>query len=282
MSAAAPQAEKKSSFFLAFLMLPRAKREALSAIYAYCRLIDDIVDSGELSKDQARVQLDFWNDEIGRLYEGRPTHDVARALAKPIAGYGIPKDAFLEMIRGCAMDLEGTRYTTITDLESYMRGVASSVGIMCVHIFGWTFTPKERVYEFATRFGYAFQLTNIIRDVGVDLELGRVYLPLADLHQAGYSLESLVARKHAPAFNAVMETQYRRAKDYYATARALIDPRDRRSLAPAEVMAHVYEGLLDKIRADHFRVLHQKIRLSAPRKLGLALRGWLSCHGFGR
>ena len=282
MSAVAPRAEKKSNFLLAFLMLPRAKRDALAAVYAYCRLIDDIVDSGDLPKDEARHQLDFWRAEIDRLFAGHPTHPVAQSLLRPIADFGIPKDAFLEMIRGCAMDLEEARYASVADLESYMRGVASSVGVMCVHIFGWKHTPKERVYEFATRFGYAFQLTNIIRDVGVDLELGRIYLPLADLRQAGYPLESLVAREHATAFDTVMETQYRRAKDYYASARALIDPRDWTSLAPAEVMAHVYEGLLDEIRASDFRVLHQKIRLSAPRKLALALRGWLSCYGFGR
>ena len=282
MNGAAPRAEKKSNFFLAFLMLSRPKREALSAIYAYCRLIDDIVDSGDLTKEDAGRQLDFWRAEIDRLFSGAPTHKVAQALLKPIADYAIPKDAFLEMIRGCAMDLNGTRYETIADLESYMRGVASSVGIMCIHIFGWAHTPKERVYDFAIRFGYAFQLTNIIRDVGVDLELGRVYVPLSDIRQASYSLENLMSRDHTPSFDVLMETQYRRAKDYYASARKLIDPRDRASLAPAEVMAHVYEGLLDDIRCGHFRVLHQKIRLPAHRKLTLALRGWLSSHGFGR
>lgn len=274
-------AEKKSNFFLGFLMLPRAKREALSAAYAYCRLIDDIVDSGALSKDEARKMLDFWRAEVDRLYEGRPTHSVSQALAGPIAAYKIPKDAFLEMIRGCAMDLEGTRYETIADLESYMRGVASSVGIMCVHVFGWEHTPKDRMYAFATAFGYAFQLTNIVRDVGADLELGRVYLPLADLREAGYSEDRLIHRDHGPEFDRVMEKEYRRAKEYYARARNLVDFRDRPALLPAEVMAHVYEGLLDEIKAGGFRVLYHKTRLPAHRKLALALRGWLYCYGLG-
>lgn len=282
MNPAAPRVEKKSNFFLGFLMLPRAKRDALSAVYAYCRLIDDIVDSGDLPKEKAREQLAFWREEIGRLYEGRPTHEISRALVRPVADYGIPRDAFLEMIRGCAMDLEQDRYRTIEELESYMAGVASSVGVMCVHIFGWKHTPRERMLEFAKTFGYAFQLTNIIRDVGVDLELGRVYLPLADLDAAGYPLERLLRREHAPEFDRLMAAEYRRAKDYYAQARALVDPRDLGSIAPAEVMAHVYEGLLDDIRDGGFRVLHQKTKLPAHRKLALALRGWLYSHGVGR
>jgi len=278
MTAAPPRAEKKSNFFLGFLLLPKPKREALSAVYAYCRLIDDIVDEG-LSKDEARQQLAFWRDEIERLYNGVPEHPIARDLLKPIADYKIPKEPFLEMIRGCAMDLDGTRYETIEDLESYMRGVASSVGIMCVHIFGWTYTSRENMYEFAKTFGYAFQLTNIIRDVGADLEIGRVYLPLAEIRESGYSVDRLVLRDHGPAFDRLMEGQYKRAKTYYARARNMVDFRDRPGLLPAEVMAHVYEGLLDEIKAREFRVLFDKTTLPAWRKAAFAFRAWLYCHG---
>jgi phytoene synthase len=279
MTSAAPLAEKKSNFFLGFLLLPKPKREALSAVYAYCRLIDDIVDEG-LSKDEARQQLVFWRDEIERLYAGKAEHPVARDLMGPVAAYGIPKDSFLEMIRGCAMDLEQARYETIEELESYMRGVASSVGIMCVHIFGWKHTPKEKMYEFATTFGYAFQLTNIIRDVGADLEIGRVYLPLADIRTAGYSEDRLLHREQDDAFNRMMGVQYARAKAYYAKARGLVDKRDLPGLLPAEAMAHVYEGLLDEIQRREFRVLFQKTSLPGWRKLALAARAWLYCHGF--
>ncbi len=275
----APKAEKKSNFFLGFLFLPKAKREALSSIYAYCRLIDDIVDKPEMSQDEARRRLVFWRDEIERLYQGAPTHAVSRGLLAPIADYKIPKESFLEMIRGCALDLEGTRYETITDLESYMRGVASSVGIMCIHIFGWTHTPKDRMYEFATTFGYAFQLTNIIRDVGADLEIGRVYLPLSEIRDAGYSVDRLVLRDQGPAFDQLMLGQYKRAKGYYARARNMVDFRDRPSLLPAEVMAHVYEGLLEEIRDREFRVFFQKTNLSGYRKAALAFKAWLYCHG---
>jgi phytoene synthase len=280
MNPAPPREEKKSNFFLGFLLLPRAKREALSAAYAYCRLIDDIVDNNDTPKAEARKQLDFWREEVARLYEGRATHPIAKALEKPVADYHIPENAFLEMIRGCAMDLENARYESISDLESYMRGVASSVGVMCVHIFGWKHTPPERMAEFAQTFGYAFQLTNIIRDVGADLELGRVYLPLADLRAAGYTVEELLHREHGPAFDRLMTAEYDRAKEYYQRARALVDPRDLPALLPAEIMAHVYEGLLDEIKARKFRVLYQKTSLPSYRKLSLALRAGLYCHGF--
>ncbi len=278
MTSAPPPAEKKSNFFLGFLLLPKPKREALSAVYAYCRLIDDIVDEG-LPKDEARRQLDFWREEIERLYQGAPTHEISRGLLDPIAVYKMPKAPFLEMIRGCAMDLDGTRYETIADLESYMRGVASSVGIMCIYIFGWTHTSREAMHEFATTFGYAFQLTNIIRDVGADLEIGRVYLPLADIRDAGYSVDRLVLRDHGPAFDRLMVGQYKRAKGYYARARNMVDFRDRPGLLPAEVMAHVYEGLLDEIKAQEFRVLFQKTSLPGYRKLALGFKAWLYCHG---
>ena len=278
MKNAPARAETSSNFFLGFLLLPRHKRDALSAVYGYCRLIDDVVDEG-LPKDEAYRQLEFWREEVERLYRGEATHDVSRALLKPIADYKIPKDAFLEMIRGCAMDLEGTRYETAADLESYMRGVASSVGIMCIHIFGWNHTSREAMYEFATTFGYAFQLTNIIRDIGADLELGRIYVPLADIQEADYSVERLARREHCPEFDRLMEALYQRAKNYYARARSQVDSRDRPSLLPAEVMAHVYEGLLDEIKANGFQVLFKKTKLPAHRKLALTLRAWLYCHG---
>ncbi|MBI4060779.1 MAG: squalene/phytoene synthase family protein [Elusimicrobia bacterium] len=280
MISAPPPAEKKSNFFLGFLLLSKPKREALSAVYAYCRLIDDIVDKPGGNRDEARRRLDFWREEVSLLYRGAPTHAVSRGLLKPVADYGIPRDAFLEMIRGCAMDLDGTRYETAADLESYMRGVASSVGTMCVHIFGWKHTPKDRMHEFAATFGYAFQLTNIVRDVGDDLGLGRIYLPLSEIRAAGYSVERLLARDQGPAFVRLMEGQYGRAKGYYARARALVDVRDRPGLLPAEVMAHVYEGLLDEIKARGYRVFFRKTSLSGRRKLALALKAWLYCHGF--
>jgi 15-cis-phytoene synthase len=184
------------------------------------------------------------------------------------------------MIRGCRMDLDGATYRDMDDLESYMRGVAGSVGDMSVRIFGYEHTPQPAIDAFARDFGYAFQLTNIIRDVGADLELGRIYLPQSEMDSAGYGRERLLARAHDEGFERLMRSLYDRAKGYYRRARSVVDPRDRRALLPAEIMAHVYEGLLDNIAASGFRVLFAKHKLSAWKKIKLAAMGWLYCRGF--
>lgn len=270
---------RSSNFSLGFLFLSQDKRAVLGAVYAYCRLIDDIVDSGSLEKDEARRMLGFWREEVARLFAGRPTHSVSQRLLPYLAAYRLPQDAFLEVVRGCEMDLDRTRYATPEELESYMHGVASAVGYMCVEIFGYRHTPAPGIREFAKLFGYAFQLTNIIRDVGADLELGRVYLPQSDMRDAGYSEQSLLLREHGPAFTRLMEAQYRRAKGYYRRARSLVDFKDRPGLLPAEIMAHIYEGLLDEIESGGFRVFFQRHSLSGWRKAVLAGKAWLYCHG---
>lgn len=276
----APRAERGSNFFLGFLLLPKAKREALSAVYAYCRLIDDIVDSGSLTPEEAKRMLDFWRDEVERLFAGKPTHSISARLLGPVREFCLPKEPFLEMIRGCEMDLGPTRYETFDQLESYMEGVAVSVGRLVVEIFGYQHTSKDKIQEFARLFGFAFQLTNIIRDVGVDLEIGRIYLPESDMREAGYSREALIHRDHTPAFERLMELEYKRARSYYQRARNLVDFRDRPGLLPAEIMAHIYEGILEEVRGTGFRVLYHKTSLSKWRKVRLAFDAWKYCHGF--
>ncbi len=277
-SAASPKAERSSNFFLGFLFLNKAQKEALSAVYSYCRLIDDIVDEG-LPKDQARAQLDWWVEEIGRLFDDKPTHPVSARLRAPIRRFALPREPFDDMIRGCRMDLEQSSYRDMAELESYMRGVACSVGNLAVRIFGYKHTSQPSIDEFARDFGYAFQLTNIIRDVGADLELGRVYLPEAEMAAAGYSRAKAISRVHDDSFDKLMRGLYDRAKMYYRRGRSAVDFRDRPSLLPAEVMAHVYEGLLDEIAENGFRVLFHKHRLSGWRKAQLAGKAWLYCHG---
>jgi phytoene synthase len=272
-------AERGSNFFLGFLFLPAKKREALSAVYAYCRLIDDIVDSGSLSKDEARRLLDFWRAEVDRVFSGAPTHPIGVRLAKVLKDFPLPKEAFLEMIRGCEMDLANARYETFQDLESYLQGVACSVGRMSVEIFGYQHTTRENMREFARLFGYAFQMTNIIRDVGVDLELGRVYLPESDMRAAGYSAEKLSRREHDETFVLLMETLCQRTRGFYQRARNLVDFRDRPAMVPAEVMGHIYEEVLEEIRRGGYRVLYRKTSLTPWRKAGLACKAWLYCHG---
>src|SRR3989338_8474979 len=279
MNEPAPAAEKGSNFFLGFLCLPKTKRNALSAVYAYCRLIDDIVDSGHLKKDEARRLLDFWRAEIDRLYAGMPTHSVSARLQEVLKDFRLPKEAFLEMIRGCEMDLEPARYETFEQLESYMKGVACSVGRMSVEIFGYRHTPPEKIAQFADQFGYAFQMTNIIRDVGCDLERGRVYLPESEMKQAGYSVDSLRRREHTPAFDRLMEGLYNKTRGCYQRRRNMLDFRDRPAMLPAEIMAHVYEGILEEIRRTGFRVLFHRAALPSWRKLSFAFKAWLYCHG---
>ncbi len=279
MNLGAEAPESKSNFFLGFLFLSRPKRSALAAIYAYCRAIDDIVDSGHLSREEAGRMLAFWREEIGRLYAGKPTHSVSERLLPHLERFRLPREAFLEMIRGCEMDLGPTRFETFEELEGYMQGVACSVGALSVAVFGASHTPPERLREFVRLFGYAFQLTNIIRDVGADLEMGRVYLPASEMRQAGYSLEALIRREHNAAFDRLMESLYRRARGYYQRARNLLDFRDRPALLPAEIMARIYEGVLEEAKAKGFRVLFERATIPAWRKLRLALAAWLYCHG---
>jgi len=271
--------EKGSNFFFGFLILPKAKRRALEAVYAYCRLIDDIVDSQEISKDEARKRLDFWREEVERIFTGSPTHPVARALEGPVKDFRIPKEPFLEMIRGCAMDLDGAAYKTFADLESYLQGVACSVGRMVVEILGYRYTPPDQIAEFVRYFGYAFQMTNILRDVGEDLKMGRVYLPEEDMKNAGYSRESLMREDAGAAFERLMEAQYQRTKVFYARARNNVDFRDRPGLACAEIMGHIYEEILEELRREKFPVLSRRVRLSPWQKARQALKAWLFCHG---
>lgn len=272
MSSPAPAGAKSSNFFLGFLFLSAERRAALTDVYEYCRIIDDIVDEG-LAKDDAAKQLSWWSDEIGRLYQGKPTLPLTQRLQGHIARFHLPKEAFDEMIRGCRMDLDCFHYRTLADLELYMRGVAVSVGMMSTRIFGYDND------EFAREFGYAFQLTNIIRDVGADLELGRIYLPDSEMKAAGYDADRLRRREHDAAFDRLMDSLYARAKAHYARGRALVDFADRATILPAEVMAHIYEGVLDRVAAEGFPVLREKVRLSAPRKALLAGKAWLYCHG---
>jgi len=278
-AASMPASEKGSNFSLGFLFLSKAKREALSAVYAYCRLVDDIVDDGSLSKEEASAGLQFWREEVERLFAGAPTHAVSRRLLAPVREFGLPKGPFLEMIRGCAMDLDNKSYASFAELESYLRGVACSVGELAVAIFGCRHTPAADIKEYVRLFGYAFQMTNILRDVGADLEMGRVYLPEDDMKEAGYSREALLRREATPAFTRLMEKEGERTAGFYRQARNLVDFRDRPALVPAEVMARIYEKILAAMRQDGYRVLFKRYRVSSPGKIACALDAWLYCHG---
>ena len=274
-------AAQGSNFYAGFLFLPRDKRKALTSVYAYCRLIDDIVDTGHLTEAQARKMLEFWREEVERMFAGHPTHSLSQDLAPHVRAFDLPKEPFLDLIKGCEMDLDRKRYETFADLEKYLYGVAVTVGLLCVRIFGYERTAEEDIREYARNMGYAVQLTNIIRDVGSDLEMGRIYLPQAELAEAGYTMDDLMHRRHTPAFHALMRKQHDRAKTYYQRARNILHPSDRPAMLPAEVMGRIYEGILDEIKSLQYHVFFHRVSLPLLRKIRIvidAIRysyGWL-------
>jgi len=271
--------EAGSNFALAFLFLSRPQREALRAVYAFCRLVDDIADSGEFPPKEAAEQLDFWKGEIDRIYAGKASHPVALNLREHILRFRLPQQAFQDVVAGVRIDLEKTRYESFEELEKYLYGVAGAVGLLCVEIFGYRRTPPEEVRSYAVAMGNAVQLTNILRDVGADLERGRIYLPLADIRESGYTVESCIRREHSAQFVRLLSREHDRAKAFYRQARNLLHPDDRASMTAAAVMAEIYEDVLDKVKAENFRVFFQRVGLSFWRKLCLAGRAWCRAHG---
>ncbi|MBI2362482.1 MAG: squalene/phytoene synthase family protein, partial [Elusimicrobia bacterium] len=264
MNAAPVRPQSGSSFSLGFLFLSRERRAALEDVYAFCRLVDDIVDDGARTKDEAAKELDFWRAEVGRLYAGMPTHELSRRLAPHVERFRLPKEGFTELVEGVAMDLTKARYATYAELEKYLFGVAGTVGLLCVEVFGHAHTPPVDLRAYAVHMGNAFQLTNIIRDVGADLEKGRLYVPLEDLAAAGCPVESVLSRSHTPAFAAAMTLLYRRARAAYDAAPGLLHPADRPAQLPGAVMAAVYEDLLEELRRRQFRVLFERVSTPKP------------------
>ncbi|MBI3298099.1 MAG: presqualene diphosphate synthase HpnD [Elusimicrobia bacterium] len=279
MTAPAAPPQSGSSFSLGFLFLSKERRAGLEAVYEFCRVVDDILDDGARTKDAAAAELDFWREEVERLYAGRPTHELARRLAPHVERFALPREGFEELVNGVAMDLDKTRYETQAELDKYLFGVAGTVGLLCVELFGHRHTPPEALRDYAVTMGNAFQLTNIMRDVGVDLEKGRLYLPLEDLRAAGCDEGTLLRREHTPAFAEAMRRVYGRAKDAYRRAGTLLDVRDRPAQLPGAVMAAVYEDVLEELRRRDFRVLFEKVSTPKSRRLVLAAKAWAKAYG---
>lgn len=266
----------RSNFYYAFLTLPRPRREALYAVYAFCRTVDDIADLGTArGADPAglRAELGGWRREVARCYEpdGVPGHPIAERLALAVRQYGIPRTALEAILDGVEMDLEGAIYESADDLYVYCYRVASAVGLAAIEIFGYT---DRRARDYAVSLGVALQLTNIMRDVGADAHSGRVYLPQNELRAFGVSREDLRQARYSPAFVALMECQAARARQHYAAARAALPRQDARSLVAAEIMGQIYFALLQEIERRRFRVFEERITVPARRKVAIALRCW--------
>jgi phytoene synthase len=257
-----------SSFYYAFLFLPPPRRAAITAFYAFCREVDDVVD--EVSdRSVAAAKLAWWRSEIAASYAGNPTHPVMRALMPTHAAYGIEARHLLAVIEGCQMDLDQSRYLDFAGLARYCDLVAGIVGEVAANIFG---RSAESTLAYAHRLGLAMQLTNIIRDVGDDARRGRIYLPMDELKRFDVRANELLERRYSERFTALMAFQAERAHRCYDEALALLAPADRRAQKPGLMMANIYRSLLREIEADKFQVLHQRISLTPIRKLWIAMR----------
>ena len=261
-------AQSGSSFYYSFLFLPPERRRAITALYAFCREVDDVVDE-IANADIARTKLAWWRHEIGQLFAGAPSHPVAQALKPVIAAYGLPQQHFQTVIDGMQMDLERNRYLDFTELERYCHSVAGVVGLMSAEIFGCT---QQATRDYARDLGIAFQLTNIIRDVGEDARRDRIYLPQDELARFGVSPSSLLRAERSEGFRALMAAQTARARDWYRRAIGKLPVVDRRAQRPGLVMAAIYQVLLDEIERDDYRVLEQRIALTPLRKFWIAWR----------
>lgn len=259
-------AQSGSSFYYSFLFLPKPRRLAITALYAFCREVDDAVDETS-DAHVAQSKLTWWRSEIKAMLAGQPTHPVTRALLPHGTIYQLNPDHLLAIIDGMEMDLTQTRYLDYVGLQRYCWHVASVVGMLSASIFGVT---DPATLKFAEKLGLAFQLTNIIRDVGDDARKGRIYLPLNELQQFGVTAADILNARHSDRFVALMQFQYDRAQTCYEEAFALLPKADRRAQRTGLIMAAIYRTLLNEIKDDGFRVLNQRISLTPLRKLWLA------------
>ena len=259
-------ARSGSSFHYSFRLLDPRRRAAITALYAFCREVDDVVD--ECSDPQlAATKLDWWRSEIAKLRAGNPQHPVMQALRPHTESFQITPERLNEIVDGMAMDLTQTRYLDFKGLERYCYLVAGVVGLLAAGIFGYR---NARTLDYARTLGTAFQLTNIIRDVGEDARKNRIYRPMADLQAHGVTAADILQARPTERFTELMKFQARRAESFYATAFAALAPEDRRAQRPGLIMAAIYRQLLAEIERDGFRVLTQRTSLTPLRKFWIA------------
>ena len=263
-----------SNFYYSFLFLPPRRREAMYAVYAFCKEVDSAVDDPPDGRDP-REQLHRWRRELAAAYHGTPVHPVTVSLAEHIRRLGIPQQHFDDLLAGVEMDLSTMRYVTFEELSLYCYRVASVVGLICLHVFG---TRAAGAHQYAVDLGLAFQLTNILRDLGTDAERGRIYVPQEDLARFGYSEADLLKKIYSPGFIELMRFQCARARSYYQKARQAAESlpaSDRRALTVAEIMRGVYVRILDRIERSDYRVYGARVGLTPSYRLAIAMGVWL-------
>jgi 15-cis-phytoene synthase len=260
-----------SSFYYSFLFLPAERRRAITALYAFCREVDDVVDETH-DPQLAATKLAWWRQEIGNLFAGNPQHPVTKALAAFKNQFSIGERHLNEIVDGMEMDLTQTRYLDWPGLERYCYRVASVVGLLAAGIFGYR---DARTLEYARQLGIAFQLTNIIRDVGEDARKNRIYLPMEDLKRFGVPAADILNANETEGLKKLLAFEASRAKQFYENAFKALPAIDRRAQRPGLIMASIYRALLDEIERDGFHVLKEKTSLTPLRKFWIAWRTWV-------
>ncbi|WP_374485850.1 presqualene diphosphate synthase HpnD [Zoogloea sp.] len=264
-------ASSGSSFYYSFMFLPPERRQAITALYAFCREVDDVVDECH-DMQIAQAKLDWWRMQVAQIYDGAPEHPVGQALQQINKQFPLPREQLLEIIDGMQMDLQQTRYLDWKALQLYCYRVASVVGLLSAEIFGYT---NRQTLKYAHDLGMAFQLTNIIRDVGEDARRGRIYLPIDELQRFNVPARQILDGQHSDNFRELMAFQTQRARQFYDQAFAQLPDEDRKTQRPGLVMAAIYRTLLDEIEADGFQVLDRRTSLTPLRKIWIAGRTWL-------
>ena len=265
-------AKSGSSFYYSFLFLEPRRRQAITALYAFCREVDDAVDECP-DAELARAKLNWWRGEIGAMFQGRASHPVTQALTDSLKNFHLPQEQLQEIIDGMEMDLDQVRYPDFKSLHLYCYRVASVVGLLAAEIFGYS---DRQTLKYAHDLGLAFQLTNIIRDVGEDARRGRIYLPQDELSRFGISDADLQVARYGDNFSRLMTFQVERAQELYRQAFAQLPAADRKAQRAGLIMAAIYRATLDEIVRDNYRVLDQRISLPPLRKLWLAGKTWIT------
>lgn len=263
-----------SNFYYSFFFLPRFRREAMYTVYTFCHEVDDAVDEPPPGTNPQQ-QLSQWRQEIKAVYQGTPQHPVTISLAAHVQRLGIPEEYLQELVTGMEMDLTHTRYSTFEELYPYCYRVASIVGLICLKVFG---TQDPRAQEYAINLGVAFQLTNILRDVGADAERQRIYLPQEDLARFKYTEQQLLTKTHSAQFLELMKFEAARAHEFYDKAQAVYETlsgSDRRSLLAAEIMRGVYYRILTRIERSNYAVYQSRISIAPALRILIAFSTWL-------
>ncbi len=274
MSESAKEISKKSksSFYYAFNLLPEDKRDAMNTVYAFCRKTDDIVDENSDSTDLKYEKLRKWRIEFEKSFSGHSEFALLNKLGTTISKFNIPLDPFFELIKGMEMDLQKDRYKSFEDLQLYCYRVASTVGLMCIEIFGYKHPSTK---QFAVDLGIALQMTNILRDIGKDAKNGRIYLPQEDLMKFNYTEAEIISLIYNDNFRDLMIYESGRAKQYFNSATSHLDLDDKKTMFAARAMQHIYYKMLEKIIAVDYDVYNNDIKISKFEKAGIALGVWV-------